>query len=179
MSNHDGKPNRLIADHGDWQEWDISTSKYPNAVLKIDTADMLILKANCTGRIYAFMGRHTLYAYFYTKDGRRIVHRSILGAKPGTLVDHANHDGLDNRRCNIRLATSADNNANRVLQKNNTSGVVGVVWHKHAQRWQAQIKKNRKMHYLGLFKELSDAIAARRSAEQEHFGEFAYAGAQS
>jgi len=88
-------------------------------------------------------------------------------------VDHINGDGLDNRRSNLRLATTAQNGANRKLSANNTSGVTGVYWHRAQKKWGAQIKVNRRMIYLGRFIEKQDAISERQKAAKIHFGEFA------
>lgn len=101
------------------------------------------------------------------------LHRFILG-KPteGYTIDHINRDGLDNRVCNLRFATFSQNNMNKGLQKNNTSGCTGVTWHKGTQRWRARIKINRKMIGLGYYQKKSDAIKARKKAEIKYFGEF-------
>ncbi len=96
--------------------------------------------------------------------GRKLIpmHRHIIGALPGQEVDHINRDGLDNRRHNLRIATRSQNGFNRGMQSNNTSGEIGIVWHRRNNRWQAQAMIERKMHYLGQFVNKSDAIEARR-----------------
>src|SRR4029453_12360785 len=88
-------------------------------------------------------------------------------------VDHINGDGLDNRRSNLRLATTPQSGANRKLSANNTSGVTGVYWHRAQNKWGAQIKVDRRMIHLGRFIEKQDAISARQKAAKIHFGEFA------
>lgn len=60
-----------------------------------------------------------------SSNGRIRMHRLILGAKPSQLVDHINGDGLDNRRCNLRIATTSENNANRTIPLGRT-GFRGV-----------------------------------------------------
>lgn len=82
-------------------------------------------------------------------QGRKtlLMHRVLLAAASGLLVDHANGDGLDNRRANIRLATKAQNAHNAKTQSNNTSGFRGVSWHRRAGRWMARADTT----YLGLF----------------------------
>src|SRR3990167_1019609 len=78
---------------------------------------------------------------------------------------HQNGDGLDNRRQNLRVCTHAENGANRQrLNRNNTTGVNGVYRHHKAKKWQAQIMRNRKAIYLGLFSKKSDAVAAVKKA---------------
>lgn len=88
-------------------------------------------------------------------------------------IDHKNGIRSDNRMANLRLAHSQGNSQNCGISKNNTSGVTGVIWLKSRNRWQARIMVNRKTIYLGLYKNIDDAAAARRSAEEKYFGEFA------
>src|SRR5437879_12879405 len=64
-------------------------------------------------------------------------------------VDHINGNKLDNRWCNLREATMAQNKANEGLRSSNTSGWKGVSWHKKAKKWSAQIGDTG--GYLGLF----------------------------
>ena len=56
--------------------------------------------------------------------------------------------------------------------KNNSSGVTGVTWRKNSQKWYARICFKGKSYSLGYYKELGDAIAARKQAEKELFGGF-------
>ena len=168
------KENVLLGDHGTWQEWSIGTASHPNAVLKIDTPDMIALRKRCGARIVAVAHHGNLYASFHEAGRAKKVHRIILNPPPGVLVDHRNHDCTDNRRANLRFATPHENGANSKLSKANTSGHVGVTWFRRDQKWMAQLKKNYKVRFLGYFTEKADAIAARKAAELEHFGEFAY-----
>ncbi len=147
---------------------DVSTPKYANRFAKIDAADRdLVLDGG--GRWFAMScGDDTLYVRRRHQNKVQVLHRVILDAPKGVLVDHINGDGLDNRRKNIRLATAGDNMRNRRLNSNNRSGVSGVCWAKDSRKWQAQIKVEGHMLYLGQFDELDDAIAARLTAEKEH-----------
>ena len=62
------------------------------------------------------------------------MHRLIYAAKPRKMVDHINHDGLDNRRENLRQATNGQNQANRV-SKCGTSRFKGVSWNREKGCW--------------------------------------------
>lgn len=89
-------------------------------------------------------------------------------------VDHITHNTSDNRKCNLRIATQSQNNINRSIMKNNTSGVTGVYWHKKDKRWVARIKFNKKSIYLGSFVNFEDAVKVRKKAEEKYFGEYSY-----
>lgn len=104
-----------------------------------------------------------------TIDGRAIaMHRYILGC--GTeSVDHKNGDTLDNRRDNLRPCTDTQNQGNRKLNANNTSGFKGVSWLKRKKRWRAAIGKKE----IGMFLDKHDAARAYDKAAIEYFGEFA------
>lgn len=92
----------------------------------------------------------------------------ITGDWPKDQIDHINHIRTDNRFINLREATGSQNQRNRSLGKNNTSGVFGVHWRKDLQKWQARIQKNNKQISLGAFVNKSDAIICRKKAEIEH-----------
>lgn len=102
------------------------------------------------------------------------MHRLILGATPGVEVDHINHDGLDNRRSNLRLCTRSQNMRNIRLIQVSTSGIKGVYWNKQHQKWRAQIMVEGKKIYLGSFASAEEAGDAYRAAAEQHFGDFAH-----
>jgi len=87
-------------------------------------------------------------------------------------IDHINGDRLDNRICNLRIATNQENSRNNCISANNTSGATGVTWHKKSGKWMAQIVVSYKPIYLGLFKNKEQAVQARKKAEQDFFGDF-------
>ena len=101
------------------------------------------------------------------------MHRLIMGVTDPTVkIDHKDGNGLNNRRENLRKATSAQNQFNRRVPTTNTSGCVGVVWHKRRKRWRAQISGNRQYMFLGDFKSKSQAARARALAVSKYHGEF-------
>lgn len=103
------------------------------------------------------------------------LHRLILG-KPILPIDHINHKVNDNRKSNLRVCSYSENNYNRGIQRNNTSGVVGVCWNNQAQKWYARITVNKTTISLGLFDDLEKAKTARKEAETKYFKDFAYTG---
>lgn len=71
--------------------------------------------------------------YISTKRQLTIqMHRMILGLKlhDGKQVDHINGNGLDNRRCNLRICTHSQNHMNRQSHKHSSSKYKGVYWDK-------------------------------------------------
>lgn len=89
-------------------------------------------------------------------------------------IDHKDLDKSNNRKANLREAERWQNGSNRSLQSNNTSGHKGVDWHKQGQAWRVRINVKGKEIQLGLYKSLSDAVAARTAANDLH-GDFARA----
>lgn len=109
--------------------------------------------------------------YAYRTVARRTVylHRYITQAPQHLVVDHINGDGLDNRRCNLRLCTIGQNNAAR--RTAGASGLRGVE--KVGTRWRAYIGHNRRNLHLGSFASSEAAARAYDAAALEAYGEFA------
>ena len=103
------------------------------------------------------------------------MHREIMHAPKGIEVDHRNHNGCDNQRRNLRLATKSQQHANRLKQQS-SSRYKGVTWHKATEKWRAQIKVHGKKMHLGLFISERKAADAYQQAAKQYFGEFACAG---
>lgn len=109
-----------------------------------------------------------------TRQPHELLHRFILGVKDLSIqVDHEDHDGLNCRRHNLRVATQTENNRNAKTRRDNTSGYKGVSWLKQKKRWRVRIMVNGRSKYLGMFAD--QTVAARRydMAAIENYGEFA------
>ncbi len=124
---------------------------------------------------YARLNRRTWYAGRTVFGPRRRVymHRVILGTPKGEIVDHRYGYGLDNRRVIIRPCTAQQNNHNRRIAKNNTSGFKGVSWRPVEKKWVANIMIGGRCLYLGYFCCIVKAARAYDKAAKENFGEFA------
>ena len=94
----------------------------------------------------------------------RVAWAMAVGSWPSHEIDHINHDKSDNRLVNLRAVTPAENGLNRPLPRVNTSGHCGVWWHTIGKKWCAEIKVGGRKHYLGLFSDKDEAVAAWQSA---------------
>lgn len=130
-------------------------------------------------------GRVSLYPWhavkireeFYaatTISGRRMyLHRFITEAPRGFDVDHVNHDGLDNRRKNLRVCTHQQNLVNQKKQSGRSSRYKGVTWDKSRNRWRAQTKVLGRAVYLGYFRSEIQAAGAYDNFMRDLHGEYA------
>lgn len=112
------------------------------------------------------------YAVSSSIKGKTIyMHRLILSAPENMEVDHKDGDGLNNRRDNLRFATSKQNNAN-AYRAQNVSGYVGVNV-TPAGRWQARARKGGTRYHIGVFDTAEEAARAYDAWTLAEYGEFA------
>jgi hypothetical protein len=93
------------------------------------------------------------------------------GAWPAGEIDHINGNVSDNRLCNLRDVTHAQNQRNMKVFKTNRCGLKGVTWHKKGRKWQARIVINGRHTHLGLFDTAEAANEAYVAAAKLHYGE--------
>lgn len=109
------------------------------------------------------------------RDGKKRtiqLHRRLVGTPTGLVTDHINGNRLDNRRCNLRVATYSQNNANS-RDRQRKGKYRGVYWHGRAHKWCAQISVNGHVRHLGLFEDPEDAAAAYDAAAKDAWADFA------
>lgn len=106
----------------------------------------------------------TWYAVRSEPGSKRMVymHRVVARAVPGTVVDHRDRDGLNNVASNLRVCTRSQNQHNRGVNRNNTSGHKGVTWNANASKWCVSVWLNGASHYGGLFVSLPEAAEEAR-----------------
>jgi len=131
---------------------------------------------------YPALSRYTWFAegteknYYAVRkeNGKSIkMHRQITGAPDHLVVDHIDHNGLNNRRANLRVCTFAENCRNLRSTGPKTSKYKGVHRHKRLKKWAAQITCNKKTHHLGYFADELDAARAYDRAANRYHGRFA------
>jgi len=127
---------------------------------------------------HAYRHRNTYYAIRNVElyPGARTtvkMHRQIMRALPGEIIDHKNGNGLDCCRNNLRIASSSQNSANKRIKAGSKSQYKGVSWHKQHGKWYACICRNYKQIFIGLFKDELEAAKAYDRKAIELFGEYA------
>lgn len=106
------------------------------------------------------------------RDGRRehfLMHRVILGLKPGEVKDHRDRDGLNNQKHNLRPCNHSQNRCNRGMSVNNTSGFIGLSLNKRNGKWKVFVKHR----YYGIFDTKIEAARKYNEIASQLFGEFA------
>ena len=123
-----------------------------------------------------FNGRYVRRTAYIGNIKRTIhMHREVLGLSPDDprKGDHINHNPLDNRRENLRIATLEQNAQNARVRKDNTSGVKGINWNKECSVWIVRVQCGGVRRLVGRFKEYERALEALTEATKALHGEFA------
>lgn len=133
--------------------------------------------AEYAGRVAGQIGEHG-YEVIVINGVAYLAHHLawvvMTGEWPTSIVDHANRVRNDNRWCNLRCATPADNARNASLRRDNTSGFKGVCAARG--KWKASITLDGKLKHLGYYPTPEEAGAAYMKAANENFGVFATDG---
>lgn len=100
-------------------------------------------------------------ANIYDESGKRTtvrLHQWIMNPSKGMVVDHINHDTLDNRRENLRVVTTSQNQLNRGKgNKGNRTKIQGVSFRKDIQKYRVRVYKDRRLIYSKHFNSLEEA----------------------
>jgi hypothetical protein len=143
-------------------------------VVVVDDCDFSLVKNR---KWCAVLQNGNYYAQTWQRtNGRyttKMMHRLILGATRGSVIDHINGNGLDNRRSNLRFCSFSENQWNRKPNKNSKTGVKGVHWSAKEKKYVAQIREHGKRIMLGSFRSIEEAALAYREKAKQLFGVFA------
>ena len=169
------KPNEYIIME-DYSILKIFSRKNGEFEIPIDTEEIDKIKLH-SWTINKYKSNKGKYEKYYIASGKGLLlHRYIMNAEKGQVVDHISNDSLDNRKTNLRLCTQKENGENNKLHKNNKSGHKGVMWYYYndLNKWMAYICVDLKRITLGYFNEYEDAVNAREKAEEMYFGDYSY-----
>ena len=135
---------------------------------RIDAEDIPIVEAN---HWYVNGGGYLFRRDALTREPYRM-HRVILGLsqKDDRVVDHINHDKLDNRKCNLRIVTQAENCVNNLKRCSNTVGHVGIQISKNGLQFTGLIEKNGHTYELIKTHDIEEAAQAYNVAADYLFG---------
>lgn len=168
MSRFDPRPIRIEGDTAY-----VPLTKGYEAV--IDAADVeLVASRRWFANVSTWSGSATVrvYAAATIRNTTVSMHKLLLIDAGKMQVDHIDGDGLNNRRSNLRLVSTAQNQWNQRRHSDNTSGVKGVHRSSRDKKWCAQIRVSNKVHSLGHFDTLEAAAAAYAEASKRLHGEF-------
>jgi len=153
-------------------------------ITQIDDIDFDLMNFNwcalkggtkCLPRWYAMRagpkinGKRTPNIYIHRVVLERKIKRPLKNTE---MVDHIDHDGLNNCRDNLRLATCQQNLQNRRKNPSKSSKYKGVIWDKNRQKWMARLVVNGISIHLGRFDNETEAAKQYDNAARETFGEF-------
>lgn len=100
--------------------------------------------------------------YYGNEHKYMLFHRAIFNIENGLIVDHINHNRLDNRIENLRYTTYQGNNINkRSTSNNSSSGMNGIYWDVKREKWIVELSLNSKCYYFGGYEELDEAVKRR------------------
>lgn len=120
---------------------------------------------------------NSYYVYASTtidkKEYKLSLHRFIINAQQGSVVDHINGNTLDNRKINLRLCSKNENNKNAKKNKRGTSSIYKGVTKRPSGRFGVYIQCNKKTYCVGTYDSELDAGIAYNKKAVELFGEYA------
>jgi hypothetical protein len=147
----------------------IKSNKYGEMISIFDEDDFE--RINGLGTIWVHLNPHTdsFYSVAQYPIHKQIwMHRFVMNTPRGYVVDHINHDTLDNRKSNLRNVKNAQNMQNKRLYKNSKTGIRGVHWNEEIKKWYADFRVNGKTHYVGSFDDVDEARKAVEKARSIH-----------
>lgn len=170
-----------VTDPKEWITYDPKTGKfvYKTATPEMFGAGKRHMSAEVRARIWntknagreagaiCSQGYVTMSVGAKTYKAHRLAFLLMTGEMPKSQVDHINGDRADNRWENLRDVPKLLNALNQKRHSTNKSGVTGVRFAAHINKWMAYIGHDNRMHHLGVFDTLEEAAEARWKAEEQ------------
>jgi hypothetical protein len=123
-------------------------------------------------RAGSMAGTRCSNGYLHATIDRKLylAHRLIFlyhhGYLPENDIDHIDRNRSNNKIENLREVSKSCNSRNSMQQNSTSSGVKGITWNKHTQKWKAHIATDGTSKYLGYYSDFTEAVAHRHAAEQ-------------
>jgi hypothetical protein len=117
---------------------------------------------------------NTVQTHKTDKINNTLIHRLIMNPPNGVEIDHIDGNRLNNRKSNLRFATSSQNKINRGPRKDNTSGFKGVSLNKKLNKYGVRLMIDGKYKHLGLFNNKIEAAKVYNENALKYYGEFAW-----
>lgn len=140
----------------------IISKKYGRIYFKIDEDDYnKIINEGFKISISNYTTKHPylkLYKKINNKKTYILLHRFITKCPKDKVVDHINHDTLDNRKSNLRICTQRENSENMITIR---TGYVGITFYEPTKKWRAGICINNKSYHIGYYNTIQEAVNAR------------------
>lgn len=116
--------------------------------------------------------KRKLYYVKTNANGGMYLHRFLMDAKQGEIIDHKDRNTLNNKKDNLRRCTTSENTTNSLKHKDGTSGFKGVTFCKQTNKYRAKICKDYHIIDLGRYPTAIEASLAYQRAANKLFGEF-------
>lgn len=139
-----------------------------------ETGDIISRRTGNVVKTYRTDGRsRTSYITIAIKRRPVFAHRLAwalhYGEWPDGQIDHIDRDGTNNRISNLRIVDWVQNARNQRPPITSKSGVCGVIWAKHKNKWKAQVGVGGRQFFLGYYRTLEEAVRARKAGEEKYW----------
>ncbi|MDR1506551.1 MAG: HNH endonuclease [Treponema sp.] len=142
-----------------------------NAVEMVITGGKIIIDKEDIAVMLSYGKRHISIKNYCALNNKRILlHRILMDVPNNLFIDHKNGNTLDNRKCNLRICTQAQNNKN---SKSRNKSLKDIYWDEKRKKWRVRIDFSKKRLNIGYYDTAEKAHSAYCKAAKKYHGEFA------